>query len=319
MSDSRLLDWTDGRDTDFDALIFGPNHQSIAHSPQPYPYDYDAADQALPCPLSGLSEHKYHGVPFANQLGGTERDLYSFNARHRYYPITSNPVLDTASSMSTVDSKTPPSSVLSVELIPKEPRKTGTEPKTKPITKKQNPRFEKPARAVPRTRGQSACKANNNQTKEPKETTTKNRREGAVERNRVTASNCRKRKKQWTENLEEKKSGLEAIHGDLQAEYMNLLQESSQLKNLLISHASCQHPDIDIWIKNEASKYVHNLHSPQSVNILCSVPSLDENGSTARYSTTISPATGSHGSRSQDLISNDFLDEKDGFEDDVED
>lgn len=59
---------------------------------------------------------------------------------------------------------------------------------------------------------------------------------------------------------------------------MNLLQESSQVKDLPISHASCQDPNIGIWIKNESLKYVHNLHSPQKVNRLCSVSSVGGKG-----------------------------------------
>lgn len=100
-------------------------------------------------------------------------------------------------------------------------------------------------------------------------------RRRSLEQNRVAALKCRKRKKRWTENLEQKKSGLEAIHTDLLGEYENLFQESSQLKNLLTIHAGCQDLNIDIWTRNEASKYVRNLHSPHGANGLCSVPTLD--------------------------------------------
>lgn len=234
---------------DFDPTLFNPNRRSLAHSPQPYVYDHDGSDQALLYLLSGLSgEHRLHGVPLANQFGGTEGDLFSFNTGHQYPPTALNPVIDTASSTSNIDSQTPPPSLLSLERIPKEPKKTSIQPKKNAEMTKQNLSLDEPVKAAPNARRQlkrEATKANNNETNEPKETKTKNQNERSLERNRVAASKCRKRKKQWTENLEEKNSGLEAIHSDLQAEYMNLLQESSQLKNLLISHASCQNPNID--------------------------------------------------------------------------
>ncbi|KZZ92873.1 activating transcription factor 7a [Moelleriella libera RCEF 2490] len=88
-----------------------------------------------------------------------------------------------------------------------------------------------------------------------------NRLERSLERNRVAASKCRKRRKIWTEKLEEKKSDLEEIHKELQAQYMSLLQETSQLKNHLIGHACCHDPNIDVWINNEASRYARRLNT----------------------------------------------------------
>lgn len=55
---------------------------------------------------------------------------------------------------------------------------------------------------------------------------------------------------------------------------MNLVQESSQLKNLSISLASCQDASVDGWIRNEAIKYIRNLHSPHQVNSLGYLSSL---------------------------------------------
>lgn len=204
-------------------------NQSLAHPPQPCLYDYDASDQALPYPLSGPSEHKHYGVPFANQFG-TEENLSLCNTGHEYPLSVSNVVFDPAS-RSSFDVETPPSSV----------------------------------QATPNTRKQQkheATKVTNSHTKGPKETKAQDRRENTRERNRVAASSCRKRKKRRTETLEEKNSCLEATHSHLQGEHGRLLQEVSRLKNLLVCHASCQDPNIDGWIKNEASKYVHNLHSP---------------------------------------------------------
>ncbi|OAQ59437.1 basic-leucine zipper (bZIP) transcription factor [Pochonia chlamydosporia 170] len=251
---------------------------------------------------------------FLNQFGGTQ-DVFP----------------------SKIDNQTAPSSV-SQEDIPEEPGKRATRPKTKSSTKtpKQKPSAAKLAAPAPKTRTQprrNATKANEtpleDQEPEPESepapavpvpTTkkAKNRRQRSLERNRVAASKCRKRKKQWTDGLEQKKSGLESIHHELQAKCMSLLQESSQLKNFLIGHASCQDPNIDIWIRNEASKFVQNLQKKRRLNSLFSVPSLDGNSSA---SSSASPLTGtaleSPGQASLDLDMDDFSGSEESSEDDL--
>lgn len=101
-----------------------------------------------------------------------------------------------------------------------------------------------------------------------KDIKTNNRRKRSLERNRVAASKCRKRKNKWINNLEEMKVGLEALHSVLQSEHMDLLQESCQLKNYLICHATCHNPNIDEWINNEALKYVRKLSDLPQVSCL---------------------------------------------------
>ncbi|KJK74045.1 hypothetical protein H634G_10671 [Metarhizium anisopliae BRIP 53293] len=86
-------------------------------------------------------------------------------------------------------------------------------------------------------------------------------RERSLERNRVAASNCRKRKKKWVDELEKRNSRLEKRHKDLKTEYLFLVQEISGLKNYIVGHASCHDPNIDIWLESEASKYVCKLQS----------------------------------------------------------
>lgn len=92
-----------------------------------------------------------------------------------------------------------------------------------------------------------------------------NRRDKSLERNRAAASKCRKRKKQWTDNLETKKSTLEAHNKNLHVQCCGLIKEASQLKNMLITHAGCNDPNIDIWVENEATKYVWKLSNPQGM------------------------------------------------------
>ncbi|KFA65616.1 hypothetical protein S40285_09500 [Stachybotrys chlorohalonatus IBT 40285] len=77
-----------------------------------------------------------------------------------------------------------------------------------------------------------------------------------LERNRVAASKCRQKKKEWTYNLEDTKSILEAQNMELHSEYDELLEQSTKMKNALLCHATCNDPIIDRWIKVEARKYV---------------------------------------------------------------
>lgn len=77
-----------------------------------------------------------------------------------------------------------------------------------------------------------------------------------LERNRLAASKCRQKKKEWMHDLEATKAMLEAKHSALQRDYSALLQEISQIKTLLMAHSNCHDPNIDQWIEGEARKFV---------------------------------------------------------------
>ena len=87
------------------------------------------------------------------------------------------------------------------------------------------------------------------------------KRSKVLEKNRIAASKCRQKKKQYVSELEETKSGLEHQNSHLQLEYHDLLRLVSQMKNQLISHASCQDPNIDRWVQNEARKFVEGTQT----------------------------------------------------------
>jgi DNA repair exonuclease SbcCD ATPase subunit len=77
-----------------------------------------------------------------------------------------------------------------------------------------------------------------------------------LERNRVAASKCRQKKKEWAHDLEDTKSMLEAQNMELHSEYDELLEQVTNMKNSLLCHATCNDPIIDGWIELEARKYV---------------------------------------------------------------
>lgn len=77
-----------------------------------------------------------------------------------------------------------------------------------------------------------------------------------LERNRVAATKCRQKRKEWQSDLEETKFGLESQNSHLQMEYSGLVNEVSQIRAQLMSHANCHDPNIDKWIENEAKRFV---------------------------------------------------------------
>ncbi|KAK4082789.1 transcriptional regulator family: bZIP [Trichoderma aggressivum f. europaeum] len=85
-----------------------------------------------------------------------------------------------------------------------------------------------------------------------------------LERNRIAASKCRQKKKEWVLELEETKSGMELRHNSLRVEYFQLLDEVTRIKNQLMAHAACNDPNINFWIEKEALRYVERCMDPPS-------------------------------------------------------
>ncbi|KAK3185875.1 transcription factor [Lecanicillium sp. MT-2017a] len=105
-------------------------------------------------------------------------------------------------------------------------------------------------------------------------------RNRSLERNRIAASKCRQKKKEWLSDLEANKSRLESQYKSLHGEYNELLDEVTKLKNFLMTHASCNDPNIDGWINNEANTYIRRLSqnvAPQSGLSAAGVPQGNQN------------------------------------------
>ncbi|KAI2621695.1 hypothetical protein GGR54DRAFT_75903 [Hypoxylon sp. NC1633] len=88
----------------------------------------------------------------------------------------------------------------------------------------------------------------------PRASTTKRNR--FLQRNRVAATKCRQKKKEWVSDLEETRLGLESQNNHLQMEYSNLKNEITYIKAQLMEHATCNDINIDKWIENEAKRFV---------------------------------------------------------------
>lgn len=89
------------------------------------------------------------------------------------------------------------------------------------------------------------------------------RRKRNLERNRAAASKCRRRKKQWQDGLERKKTELESRYKTLRIESKELMEEVVQLKNFVMAHAACNDVNIGDWIRNEADTFVRRMKTTE--------------------------------------------------------
>ncbi|KAF5644533.1 transcription factor atf21 [Fusarium sp. NRRL 52700] len=80
-----------------------------------------------------------------------------------------------------------------------------------------------------------------------------------LKRNRIAASKCRQKKKEWMRELEETKDNLENEYNILHEQYSGLMGELTTIKNQLMGHASCNDANINQWLDNEARKYVQRI------------------------------------------------------------
>ncbi|KAK2616660.1 hypothetical protein QQS21_000483 [Conoideocrella luteorostrata] len=232
---------------------------------------------------------------------GIRAELLAMNGEYPLPDITS--VIDTDASLSWMGKEanlpTPKQQLSSKEEMPKDKRTRRKQPSEATNTSPSKSRRQPKRQATTATNSDKKL----------------NRHERSLERNRVAASKCRSRKKVWTERLEEKKSDLEAMRNELQTEYFNLLEESSQLKNHLIGHAGCQDPNIDVWINHEASKYALRLsvENPQLARDMGSLPSLDN-------VSALHSSTGSQHTQPSDISPPmDEEDEEDSSREDISD
>ena len=82
------------------------------------------------------------------------------------------------------------------------------------------------------------------------------RRNRSLEKNRIAATKCRQKKKEWMSDLEEKAAIMERKRSELLTEKKNLRAEANQIKSQLMEHGNCHDPNIDKWVENEAKRWV---------------------------------------------------------------
>lgn len=161
---------------------------------------------------------------------------------------TNIPVTDCNNASQAVDGGQSPSTTLTTT----EPRR-GTRPKSK-----KEPLAAGATDAAPPVRKRRARK----NKKQLSDEEIRAKRERFLERNRIAASKCRDKKKDWTNKMEEKMRILQADRSLLKELAQTLMEEKRTLTALLHEHSSCNHQGLDAWLKEKATAI---LSSPDVV------------------------------------------------------
>ena len=119
-----------------------------------------------------------------------------------------------------------------------------------------------PPQKRPRKNGRSA-KAN----RQPLSSGEDVRRNKFLERNRIAASKCRQKKKEWTQNLEARARELHKENSSLRLLVDSLRDEMLFIKGEMVKHSSCGCEPIQNWLKSSAnslaaSPVIKAEHSP---------------------------------------------------------
>lgn len=79
-----------------------------------------------------------------------------------------------------------------------------------------------------------------------------------LERNRVAASKCRQKKKEWTQNLENRARELQKNNNQLRMVVDSCRQEILFLKGELLKHSQCECESIQTFIKSGANNFAEH-------------------------------------------------------------
>ena len=99
-----------------------------------------------------------------------------------------------------------------------------------------------------------ASRTSNNTDEPPKVEDVK--RSKFLERNRVAASKCRQKKKEWTQNLENRARELQKDNNQLRMVVESCRQEIIFLKGELLKHSQCECEPIQTFLKSGANNFV---------------------------------------------------------------
>lgn len=110
---------------------------------------------------------------------------------------------------------------------------------------------EEPVTAAP-VKKQRRSRKNKAPPSKAREEATRNK---FLERNRVAASKCRQKKKEWTMRLDNERMKELAENERLKALYADVQAEVTWWKTKAMEHANCDHPDIKKWIEMEAARF----------------------------------------------------------------
>ena len=121
--------------------------------------------------------------------------------------------------------------------------------------RKRNSANNDPISQSPPKRTRKYASRGSNKTSEPTKPEDV-KRSKFLERNRVAASKCRQKKKEWTQNLENRARELQKNNNQLRMVVDSCRQEILFLKGELLKHSQCECESIQTFIKSGASTMV---------------------------------------------------------------
>lgn len=173
------------------------------------------------------------------------------------------------------------------EQPPQSPQETG-KGKRKRNSKTSDSASQSPPK---RTRKYASRGLNNaNASNKPEDA----KRSKFLERNRVAASKCRQKKKEWTQNLENRARELQKNNNQLRVVVESCRQEVLFLKGELLKHSQCDCESIQAFLKSGAESFVdHTLEEDLFSHMLSPIESrpISRLGSTDAESGQNNPAS----------------------------
>ena len=122
-------------------------------------------------------------------------------------------------------------------------------------TKRKTSAVGKPeAHAPPKRVRKSTARSRNSASIDPNDPD-ESRRSKFLERNRVAASKCRQKKKEWTQNLENKARDLQRHNQELRLIIDSCKEEILFLKEEMLKHTVCGCPSIQEYLKGGATPF----------------------------------------------------------------
>ncbi|KAL8736011.1 MAG: hypothetical protein Q9166_000573 [cf. Caloplaca sp. 2 TL-2023] len=120
---------------------------------------------------------------------------------------------------------------------------------------------------TPAKRSRKNGRASNGSTGQASSSAEEVRRSKFLERNRVAASKCRQKKKEWTQNLEKRARDLQKENQSMRMMMESMRDEMLFIKGEMLKHTTCGCEQIQGWVKSNAnslctSPAIKTEHSP---------------------------------------------------------
>ncbi|KAI4107147.1 MAG: hypothetical protein L6R37_001848 [Teloschistes peruensis] len=141
------------------------------------------------------------------------------------------------------------------------------EPSSPSTTKRKRSSTSGQEKATAPKRSRKNGRSTNLSNGQPASSAEEVRRHKFLERNRVAASKCRQKKKEWTQNLENRARELQKENNHLRMLVDSLRDELVFIKGEILKHTSCESDNIQGWLKSSAassarSPVIKREHSP---------------------------------------------------------